>query len=104
MFQREEFNGLRYETVRAIAVMAGMPEYLENMEDYKVPGEERYRMCTAIREIRNESREEGREQGRIIEYVNIRREDGYAEKDILSGLMERFRLTRQQAEEYLIMQ
>ena len=61
LFVLDEYNHLSYETARTIAVMTGMTEYLKNMEENKAEEGDGYTMCTAIREIRKESREEGRE-------------------------------------------
>ena len=61
LFVLDEYNHLSYETARTIAVMTGMAEYLKNMEENKTEEGDGYTMCTAIREIRKESREEGRE-------------------------------------------
>ena len=43
----------------------------------------------------------GRQEGRIIEYIDIRREDGYSDEKIINGLMKRFHLTDGQAKEYV---
>lgn len=66
--------------------------------------EARHRYMTLemkIRLERKEAREEGLAEGRINEYITLRREDNYPEDKILSGLMERFSMDREKAEEYL---
>ncbi len=52
-------------------------------------------------EARNEGHAEGLAEGRIEEYIALRREDHYPEEKILAGLMERFSLDKEKAEAYL---
>lgn len=43
----------------------------------------------------------GEHRGRVLEYIDIRREDNYAEEDICHGIMQKFGLTAEQAESYM---
>ena len=52
------------ETSRIIAVMANVPEFLENEEKYKNQERKGYNMCQAMDELRAEFRAEGRAEGR----------------------------------------
>ena len=54
-----------------------------------------------IRKGRQEGIREGERQGRVAEYVALRREDGYGVEAIIQGLMKRFQLTNEQAAEYV---
>ena len=40
-------------------------------------------------------------EGRIKEYIELRREDGYSEEQIVSGIKERFHLTESEADRYI---
>ena len=53
------------------------------------------------KEARREALQEGRQEGRILEYIDIRREDGYSDEKITNGLMKKFQLTEDQAKEYV---
>ena len=46
-------------------------------------------------------RQEGIEKGRILEYIDIRREDGYSEDEIQQGIVRKFKLTEEEAANYL---
>ena len=76
-------------------------EAYQNIEE----GEEPKNMCEVLDRIENRGIEKGIEKGerkwRIKEYVDIRREDGYTEEEIVQGLEKKFSLTREQAEEYI---
>lgn len=43
----------------------------------------------------------GIRRGQISEYIKIRREDGYSEEEITNGIIKRYRLTEEQADEYM---
>lgn len=43
----------------------------------------------------------GMKQGRIMEFVDLRREDGFAVEEIVQGLMKKFGLSAKQAKEYV---
>ena len=45
----------------------------------------------------NESKNEGLNEGRILEFIDIRREDGYSDDEISQGLAKKFHLTKEQA-------
>ena len=44
---------------------------------------------------------EGRAEGRIVEYIAIRREDGYTDERIRDEIMNRFQLSEEEAKKYL---
>ncbi len=62
--QDRAYENLSHETARIIAVVANMPEFLENEERYKKQEREGYNMCQAMDELRAEFRREGRAEGR----------------------------------------
>ena len=53
------------------------------------------------KEGRKQGRKEGRQEGRILEYIDIRREDGYSEEQIRQGIIRKFKLTEEAAGRYL---
>ena len=64
LLQNKAYESLSLETSRIIAVMANVPEFLENEEKYKNQEREGYNMCQAMDELREEFRAEGRAEGR----------------------------------------
>lgn len=54
-------------------------------------------MCEVLDRVENR----GIRRGQISEYIKIRREDGYSEEEIASGIIKRYRLTEKQADEYM---
>ena len=66
-------------------------------------------MCEVLDRVENrgiqkglqKGMQKGIQKGRVMEYVALRREEGYGAESILQGLMERFRLTKEQATKYL---
>jgi len=52
----------------------------------------------AIIEGRAQGLAESRTEGRIPEHISIRREDGMSDEEIISNLMTRFKITREEAE------
>ena len=54
-------------------------------------------MCEVLDRVENR----GIQKGRVMEYVELRREEGYDTESILQGLKERFHLTTEQAMRYL---
>lgn len=57
----------------------------------------------AVGEARGEvkGQAKGEIKGRILEYIEIRREDGHSDETILNSVIERFHLTKEEACEYL---
>ena len=45
--------------------------------------------------------QKGEQRGRVLEYIDIRREEKYTEEDIIQGIMQKFGLTAEQAESYM---
>ena len=62
-------------------------------------------MCEVLDRIENrgiqKGRQEGRQEGRILEFIDIRREDGYSEEEIVWGIVRKFGLTKEQAEGFM---
>ena len=63
LLQDRAYENLSHETARIIAVVANVPEFLENEERYKNQEREGYNMCQAMDELRAEFRAEGRAEG-----------------------------------------
>ncbi len=49
---------------------------------------------------RRRGRREGREEGKIIEFISIRKEDGWKRTDILKNVVDRFGVDKKEAEKY----
>ena len=65
-------------------------------------GEEKPRnMCEVLDIIENRGIAKGEMKWRTLEYIDLRREYGHAEDDILQGIMEKFNLSQEQAEKYM---
>ena len=58
-------------------------------------------MSEVLDRVENKGRIEGRSEGRILEHIDIRREEGYSDEEIIESLMKKFKLTDEQASEYL---
>ena len=86
LFQSDEFQNLDQDTVKVIAVMTDMPEFMEKMEQYK-NDEGGYRMCKAMEELKEEFREEGRAENRV---------------DSIRSLMQTLKMTAQEAMDALL--
>lgn len=72
----------------------------------EVEGEEKPKnMCEVLDIVENrgiaKGIAKGESIGHIIEYIDLRREYGHTEDDILQGLMKKFNLSREQAEKYM---
>ena len=71
---------------------AGKQRYKESKEGQEIMCEIMERLNTEAREEgREEGRAEGRGEGRILEYIDLRREDGYSDEKITNGLIKRFK-------------
>lgn len=79
------------------------PETAVMMRDFanvKLPRKTKeggYDMCKAVMEIR----EEGREEGRILENIIIRKEDGWDDDRILKSIIDKFQLSEKDAKDYM---
>ena len=49
----------------------------------------------------NKGIQTGLQRGRILEYIDLRREDGYSDEKLIDGLIRKFQLTAEQAKEYV---
>ena len=58
-------------------------------------------MCEFLDDAINKGRIEGRNEGRILEYIDLKQEDGCSEDEILKGLAKRFNLSNEKAMEYM---
>ena len=54
-----------------------------------------------IEQGKRQGMKQGMKQGRIMEFVDLRREDGFAVEEILQGLMKKFGLSAKQAKEFV---
>lgn len=68
--------------------------------DYNAVGKGDGNMCTLFNKIQAEGRAEGREEGRAVEIVEMGREFGLSDADILNRLQEKLNLSLQKAQEY----
>ncbi len=73
-------------------------EYGINMKDHERGIDT---MCNLSQGLIGQGIEQGIEQGKIIEHINIRKEDSYGEQDIINSLIKRFNLTSTQAKKIL---
>ena len=64
-------------------------------------GAEIRNMSEVLDRVENRGIEKGRQEGRILEYIDIRREDGYSEDEIQRGIVRKFKLTEEEAANYL---
>ena len=55
----------------------------------------------ALEKAHQEGYLEGFRIGRILEYIDIRQEDGYSDEKITNGLMKKFQLTEDQTKKYV---
>lgn len=62
-------------------------------------------MCEVLDRVENRGMQKGMQKGiqkgRILEYIDIKREDGVAEEKVKENIMIRFRLSSEQAEKYM---
>ena len=65
-------------------------------------GEEVERMCNLSDAIWNEGKAEGKAEGRIVGNIEVWRELGIHDADIVSRLMEKYNLTEDAAKQYLL--
>ena len=84
------------ETVGLLSAITGDKRF-EKVMDLEEGEEEPKTMCEILDRVENR----GRREGRVVEYIALRSEDGYSAENILQGLMERFHLTKKQAVEYM---
>ena len=59
----ETYANLNHETARIIAVVANIPEFLNNENAYKNQESEGYNMCLAMEELRADFKAEGKIEG-----------------------------------------
>ena len=94
LLQDKAYENLSYETAHIIAVMANVPQFLENEEKYKNQEREGYNMCQAMEELKvkyeNNGRTEGRAEGRAEGEERAKLMD-------LRNLMETMKLSLEQA-------
>ena len=64
LLQDKAYENLSHETARIIAVVANVPDFLENEEKYKNQEGEGYNMCQAMEELKEEFKREGMATGR----------------------------------------
>lgn len=84
----------------ALAVLTNDTRFEEAYNDFEEREVPR-NMCEVLDEVENRGIQKGMQKGRILEYIDIRREDGYEDQDIINGIMNKFGLTKEQADEYM---
>ena len=60
-----------------------------------------YIIKTDIDIAMEKSREKGREEGKITEFISLRKEDGYSDGRIIDNMMKRFSMTLEAAKKAL---
>ena len=58
-------------------------------------------MCEVLDRVENRGIAKGIEQGRILEFIDIRREEGYSEDEIIQGIIRKFHLTEDEIQKYI---
>ena len=94
LLQDKAYANLSHETARIIAVVANVPDFLENEEKYKNQEGEGYNMCQAMEELKEEFREEGKVAGRAEGRAEGREETLFM---VLRNLMETMQMSLEQA-------
>lgn len=88
-----------------MAVLTQDTRFEDAYHDMETGGGEKKNMCEVLDRVENRGIQKGIQQGeprwRILEYIDIRREDQYAEEQICQGIMQKFNLTKAQAECYM---
>ncbi|MBR1854888.1 MAG: hypothetical protein IJ794_17375 [Lachnospiraceae bacterium] len=107
LLQGRGYANVSKETAETIAVMAGMPEMLENMEQYENAEGGGYKMCIAMDGIREDARMQGISQGisqgiKIISTIQSSRREGKEELDIKKAIIEEYGLTPEDADGYMV--
>ena len=111
LLQGRGYANVSKETAETIAVMAGMPEMLENMEQYENAEGGGYKMCIAMDGIREDARLLGVGQGisqgisqgiKIISTIQSSRREGKEELDIKKAIIEEYGLTPEDADGYMV--
>ena len=92
------YENLSHETARIIAVVANVPDFLDNEEKYKNQEREGYNMCQAMEELKEEFKREGMATGRAEGRVEGRAE-GREETSLkyLQNLMKTMHFSLEQA-------
>lgn len=106
MENNPEYQHMDAETVEAMAVMLNAPQIWENREKYMQKDyEEEYNMCQALRELQEDARNEGMQEGiekGIEVLIEAYKEFGMARETTISKIVEKFQLSTESAENYLI--
>jgi len=83
--------------------LTGDARYEEMITEFE--GKEKIGMCELLDRYENRGIQKGIQKGefrwRILEYIDIRREDRYAEEEICQGIMRKFGLTEEKANCYM---
>ena len=115
LLQGEAYANVAKDMAETIAVMADMPEILENVEKYKNEEGGGYSMCVAIEGIREDARALGVSQGinqgisvgisqgiKIIAMIKSSRAEGKEDGDIKQTVIEEFKLTPEEADGFMV--
>lgn len=87
------------ETMRLMSVLTDDVRFTGAAEEIE-EGDEPKNMCTVLEKVENRGRTEGRAEGRAEEIVEIGREMGFVEQEILARLQDRLNISAQKAWEY----
>ena len=73
----------------------------EEAYNVEVERKENTNMCEVLDRVENRGIAKGIEQGRILEFIDIRREEGYSEDEIIQGIIRKFHLTEDEIQKYI---
>ena len=93
------------EVLQTMAVLTQDTRFEDAYHDMEAGGGEKRNMCEVLDRVENRGIQKGIQEGesrwRILEYIDIRREDQYTEEEICRGIMKKFGLTEEQAACYM---
>ncbi len=109
----QAFENLSTDAYDMISIMGHSRELQEIREKYHEEKGGKSNMCQAIKDMIEDGRQEGvqigrqegvqigNQEGRIQEYIDIRREDNYSDDTIRAGIIVRFHLSEEAADQYM---
>ncbi|MBR1854904.1 MAG: Rpn family recombination-promoting nuclease/putative transposase [Lachnospiraceae bacterium] len=99
------FENLSTDAYDMISIMGHSQELQAIREKYHEEKGGKSNMCQAIKDMIEDGRQEGvqigNQEGRIQEYIDIRREDNYPDDTIRAGIIVRFHLSEEAADQYM---
>ena len=87
--------------MRLLTALTDDRRFIETIILANEEGKEINTMCKWLDEVEGRGIEKGIEKGKILEFINIRREDGFSDSQITSNLIKRFNLQPEEAEKAL---